>query len=80
MCSSWCGVGVVRWRHAASIEGLHRHRRIAVEAIEVLHRGMMVRIIASVVVPASVVVIVSFVVVMLLVVHLQLAHSRGNGL
>jgi hypothetical protein len=73
-------VGVVRWRHPASIEGLHRHRRIAVEAIEVLHWGMMVRVIASVVVPASVVIIISFVVVMLFVVHLQLTHSRVDGL
>jgi hypothetical protein len=60
---------VVRWMHAGAIEGFHRHRRIPVEAIVVLHWGMMVRVVSSIVVPATMVVIIGF-----LVVHLQLAH------
>jgi hypothetical protein len=55
--------------HAGAIEGFHRHRRITVEAIVVLHWGMMVRVVSSIVVPATMVVIIGF-----LVVHLQLAH------
>jgi hypothetical protein len=44
------------------------------EAIVVLHRRLMMRVVSSVFVPSGVVIVEMILVVMLLVVHLQLAH------
>lgn len=62
------------WMHAGTIHGLHGQWRIAVEGIVILHRRLVVGVVASIVVPWSTMIIKVILVVMLLVVHLQLAH------
>jgi len=63
------------WRvHAGPIHRLHLQWRVAVEAIVVLYRRLMMRVVSRIIVPAGTVIVKMILVVVLLVVHLQLAH------
>jgi hypothetical protein len=66
---------LMRRMHVSPIERLHGKRGKVVEAIIVLDRRMVVRIVSTVSVPSRVLILKRFlVVVVVLVVHLQLAH------
>ena len=64
--------------HSCRIDGLHRQRGIAVEAIVVLHWRLVLRvsILESIVMPGGTVVFEGLLVVVVLVVHLHLAHAE----
>ena len=63
------------WRmHISPIDRLHGKRGKVVEAIIVLDRRMMVRIVSTVSVPSRMLILKRLLVVVVLVVHLQLAH------
>jgi hypothetical protein len=62
------------WVHAISIHRLHLQWRIAMEAIVLLHRRLMVCIVSCIVRPSGAVITKVILVVVMLVVHLELAH------
>jgi hypothetical protein len=64
----------MRWMHVGPIERLHGKRGKVAEAIVILDRRMMMRVVSTVSVPCRMVVLERFLVMVVLVVHLQLAH------
>jgi hypothetical protein len=65
------------WMHASPVDGFHWERRKSVEAIVVLHRRLVMRIVSIISMPSRSVILERFLVVVMvvmLVIHLQLAH------
>lgn len=80
MRSPRCRMSLVGWMHAVPVDGLHRERCKAVEAIKVLDWRLMVWVVSIIAMPSRMVILERFLVVVMVVVviHLQLAHVEGS--
>lgn len=69
-------MSLVGWMHAVPVDGLHRERCKAVEAIKVLDWRLVVWVVSIIAMPSRMVILERFLVVVMVVVviHLQLAH------